>query len=291
MPINALYLRAFHAVAREGSFTRAAEALHLTQPTLSGQVKELEAIYGVKLFERRGRGTELTELGRALYDLTSRHFTLLEEAEELLQSARELLRGNLRVFADAPYLLMPILAAFQKRYPGIRLDISFGNSRQVIASLGDRSADIGICPEVAQDPKLMRLAYRRDALVVFVNRAHPWAERSSVKLAEVAGQCIILREAGSVTRKLLEAALADAKLKLEEVMEISSREAVREAVAAGLGLGVVSDSEFLPDPRLHKLALERPQIGSTTYITCLKERRDTRVVKAFFDLASEMAER
>jgi len=130
-------LRAFHAVATAGGFTRAAARLGVTQPTLSGQVKALEESYGVVLIERRGRQARLTELGEALVALTRRIFGLTEEAEQLLAAARGLERGHLRVGADAPYHILASLSRFVQRYPKLRLSLSVGNSETLIRDLLD----------------------------------------------------------------------------------------------------------------------------------------------------------
>src|SRR4051812_46790265 len=124
--MNHAQLRAFHAVADAGGFTRAAAALHVSQPTLSAQVGALESAYGVRLLERRGRGATPTELGRALLDLTRRLFALEAEAEQLLAATRELRSGHLRVGADAPYHIIAALAEFGRRYPGVRLSLATG---------------------------------------------------------------------------------------------------------------------------------------------------------------------
>src|SRR5262249_10513709 len=119
--MNHAHLRAFHAVATEASFTRAALSLNVTQPTLSSQVKALEQRYGVRLFERRGRRVMPTELGRDLLDVTRRLFSLEAEVEQVLLAARGLKRGHLRLGADAPVHVMPALAMFSRHHPGVRL--------------------------------------------------------------------------------------------------------------------------------------------------------------------------
>ncbi len=288
MPINHAQLRAFHAVAGEGSFTRAAAALGVTQPTLSGQVAALEASYGVRLFERRGRGIELSDLGRGLFDMTRRLFAQEAEAEQLLSSARGLMSGLLRVGADAPYHVVPLLATFHRRHPGIRLSMTFGNSEHVLQELLARRSDIAVLPDIQGDARIHAVPFRTDRLVVFVTRGHVWAARRSLRLAELDGQRLVLRESGSTTRALFERALTKAGLKPGEVLEIGSREAVREAVAAGLGIGVVFESEFGRDPRLHRLQLRDAKVQALECAACLKERRTVRVVRAFFDLLQEM---
>lgn len=285
--MNRAQLRAFHAVATEGGFTRAAAALHVTQPTLSGQVGVLEENYGVKLFERRGRGIELTGLGTALFDVTRRLFAVESEAEQILSSAHGLASGNLRVGADAPYHVVPLLASFSRRYPGIRLSMTFGNSEHVLRELHDRRSDVAVLPDIRSDDRLYALPFRRDRLVIFVDRGHAWARRRSIRLEEIHGQKLVLREPGSTTRAIFERTMTKAKVTPGSILEIGSREAVREAVAAGLGIGVVFDSEFGRDDRLHRLSVRGAALQSMEFAVCLAERRQTRVVRAFFDLLQE----
>ncbi len=289
--MNHAQLRAFHAVAEAGGFTRAAATLRVSQPTLSGQVKALEAAYGVRLFERRGRGIWPTELAQALLEVTRRLFSLETEADQILSAARGLRRGHLRIGADAPYSLIRVVGAFNRRYPGLTLSLAVGNSDRLLQDLYDHRTDVAMLANLEADPRLSAVPFRHDRLVVFVDRRHPWARRRSVRLDELGGQRVILREVGSTTRRILETALAQAGVRLAETMEIGSREAVREAVAAGLGVGVVARAEFGRDDRLHALAVRDAALASTEYVVCLAERRDLRIVRAFFELLAERAPR
>ncbi|MGH6946700.1 MAG: LysR substrate-binding domain-containing protein [Kiloniellales bacterium] len=281
-------LRAFHAVAAAGSFTGAARALNVTQPTLSGQVSALEAAYGVKLFERRGRGIEPTEIGRALNDVCRRFFAAEAEAEQLLAGARGLIGGQLRVGADAPYHVLPLVATFTRRFPGTRLALSFGNSEELLRALYDRQSDVAVLPDLKPDPRLHSRPLKRDRLIAFVERGHPWARRRWIRMAELAEQRLVLREAGSTTRAVFEKALKKTGVKPREAIEIGSREAVREAVAAGLGVGIVAESEFGNDERLARLEVRGAELATVEYAACLAERRESRVVAAFFDLIGEL---
>lgn len=275
--------RAFHAVAEQGSFTRAAESLRLTQPTLSGQVKALEEAYGIKLFERRGRGVELTSLGRELQSVTRKFFGLEEEAEQLLLAARGLSRGHLRLAADAPAHI-GLLAAFNRHYPGITVSFNLGNSERVREWVLDHRADIGIIPDAAGDRRLYGVPYRQERLVAFVPRDHPWAARRLVRFEELADYRLVLRERGSQTRSLLESALAKHGISLRDMMEIGSREAVREAIASGLGVSVVVESEFQGDDRLCAVEFENYELATTEYVVCLPDRSDLPMIRAFFEV-------
>ncbi len=285
MPISHAHLRSFHAVATHGSFTRAAEMLHITQPTLSGQVKELEERYGTKLFLRHGRRIELTDIGKSAFAITRLMFRHEEEVEHLLQSARALTSGELRVAADSPYIATPLLAQFQRLYPGIQISIQYGNSQQLMTWIESRRCDVAFLPNIPQgDDRLFSIPLPPDRLVVFVSQDHEWAERRSVSIEELVKQRIILREKGSRTRSIFEEAVAQSGHELNDVMEISGREGVREAVAAGFGIGIVAENELLADSRLRALPVSNAELVHAEYVVCLQEMRSLRVNDAFLGM-------
>ena len=285
MPISHAHLRSFHAVATHGSFTRAAEMLNITQPTLSGQVKELEERYGTKLFLRHGRRIELTDIGKSAYAITRQLFRHEEEVEQLLQAARALTSGQLRVGADSPYIATPLLAQFQRLYPGIRISIQYGNSQQLMSWLQSRRCDVAFLPNIPpEDTHLYTISLAPGQLVAFVSRDHEWAERRSVTINEMVTRRIILREKGSRTRSIFEDAVSRAGHILEDVMEISGREGVNEAVAAGFGVGIVAKSELLADSRLRALVISDADLEYSEFVACLNETRSLRVTDAFLEM-------
>ena len=287
MPISHAHLRSFHAVATHGSFTRASEMLNITQPTLSGQVKELEERYGTKLFIRHGRRIELTDIGKSAFKITRLIFRHEEEVEHLLQSARALTSGQLRVGADSPYIATPLLAQFQRLYPGIQISIQYGNSQQLMAWIVSRSCDVAFMPNIPQeDERLYSIPLPPGRLVVFVNQDHDWAERRSVTIEELVTQRIVLREKGSRTRSIFEEAVSRAGHLLPDVMEISGREGVREAVAAGFGVGIVAENELVADSRLRALPVSNAELVHAEYVVCLQEMRSLRVNDAFLEMVS-----
>ncbi len=282
--MNYSQLRAFHAVASEGSFTKAAGALHVTQPTLSGQVKTLEEAYGVRLFDRRGRRVSPTALGQELLVLTRRLFSLEAETEYLLSAAQGLRKGHLRVGADAPYHVTAALSAFTQRYPGIQISLTVGNSAELAHDLLEHKLDVAVLANIAGDSRFFAKPLRHDRLVAFVAKTHPWARRQRIDLADLSEQRLVLREQGSATRQIFETAMARRGLPRGEVLDMNSREAVRETVAAGLGVGVVSAGEFTKDSRLAILELTGGDMAMTEYVVCLAERQDLRLVRSFLDL-------
>ena len=278
-------MRAFHAVATEGSFTKAARLLGVSQPAITIQVKALEDTYGAILLHRTGQRVVLTDLGDDLLVITRRIFDLDQEAEELLSAARELRGGHLRAGADGPYFVMGVLAAFIERYPGVRVTVAMGNSQSVLRDLVDYSTDVAVVARIDDARRFHAAPYIRQSVVVFVPKTHEWGKRCGIRLAELEGQPMILREQGSCTRQILEDALTKAGITPRVVMEIGSREALHEAVAAGLGIGVVEVAELGTDDRLTTLEVTDVRLEATEYVVCLKERRSLRTVQAFFDLA------
>lgn len=279
-------LRAFHHVAVAGGFSRAAEALHLTQPAVSDQVRQLEESYDILLFDRSRKQVRLTEAGEDLLRITLRMFEAENEAAEFLTEARSLRTGHLRIMADAPHHLLHILAAFRDRYPGIRISLSTGNSDQVVAALRAYEADVGVMGGMPEVSGLTGAVLDASPIVAFVARSSPLAARSDLALRDLPSLPLVLREEGSKTRaKLLAAAEAEG-FSLSPAIEAEGREAVREIVAAGGGVGFVSMAEFGADARLRPIPL-RPEAGlmMEEAVVCLDQRRDVRLIRAFMELA------
>jgi DNA-binding transcriptional LysR family regulator len=175
--MNLTLLRAFHIVAQSGSFSLAARVEGVSQPTLSAQVKSLEATYGIGLFVRRGRGVELTPAGQSLYAISTRLFAAEEEASALLAGSRALTRGHLRVSADSAYHVMPILAELKRRHEGLTFTLKIDNSAGVLEQLIDHNVEIAVMAKMTSDPRLYSMKLRDDRLVLFVPHEHPWGRR------------------------------------------------------------------------------------------------------------------
>ena len=208
-----------------------------------------------------------------------------EEVEQLFLSARALTSGKLLVAADSPYIVTPLLAQFQRLYPGIQISIQYGNSQQLMSWLVSNRCDVAFLPNIPQDDeRLFSIPLAPDRLVVFVNQDHNWADRRSISIEELLEQRIILREKGSRTRSIFEEAVERMGGKLNNVMEISGREGVREAVAAGFGIGIVAENELVADSRLRPLRVSNAELIHEEYFICLKERRSQRVTDAFLKM-------
>ena len=281
-------LRAFHLVAEASSFSAAARASGLSQPNLSGQVTALEKAYGVRLFDRRGRSVQPTGTGRQLHGITTRLFAVQEEAQALLEGEQSLTRGHLRIAADSAHHVVPIMAALRKRAsPTFALAID--NSALVLERLLRHEADVAVMAKSVSDPRLHALRLRSDRLVLFVPARHPLAGRRRAPLSALAGQELVLRERGSITREVLEQAMAAADIRPGAIVEVETREGVREAVAAGFGIGAVFESELGDDRRFRAIAVADADLAVAEYAVCLQERRRVALVRAFMDEALRLA--
>lgn len=240
------HLEAFVQVALRGGFTRAAEALFLTQPTISGQIKELEEELGVSLFHRLPRVVELTEAGG---ELLPRARALLEARDHLLERAasyRGLLWGRLEVHASTipgEYLLPPVLAGFKRTHPEVRVSLRIHDSSEVLRLVAGGEASLGVAGERQEGLGLEYLPLWSDRLGLYAGRGFP-VERpvSSEGLADLP---MIVREEGSGTRQAVEAFLRGKGIfpeKLRVVAEFGSTAAVKEAVKAGIGVAFLSDA-------------------------------------------------
>lgn len=278
-------LRAFHAVATQGGFSKAAEFLNPTQPTLSDQVRKLEKDFDVLLFNRTSRSVSLTDAGRHLLSITNRMFECEAEALEYLKESQDLLVGSLTLAADAPFHVLRIVRAFRNTYPGVTVNLKIGNSEGILNQLYDFDADVGVFSHVPDDARLKVLSLRDDPLVAVISQDHHWAGRRAVKFRELAGEPLVLRERGSTTRRLVEQEFARLELQMGTVMEVEGRESIREAVATGNGIGFVSKPEFGHDNRLAMLELQDCKLPMHEYMVCLENRAETRVVSAFWEMA------
>lgn len=283
-------LRAFHYVAISGGFSRAAEALFLTQPAISDQVRKLEEEYDILLFNRHKKQVTLTHSGERLLEITRRLFENESQARELLSESRVMRAGTLRIVADSAQHVLKILAEFQKKYPGVGVTISGGNTESVIENLFSYEADIGVLGEIPQSREFETLLLNATPITAFVAASHPLAKRKILDFDDLKDLPLVMRERGSKTRNKFEEAALAAGYEFTPSIVAEGREAVREIVASGVGVGFVSVAEFGDDPRLVRIPIkgEDSMIMEETLI-CLKERRGGKLVSAFLEIAERLA--
>ncbi|WP_248731749.1 LysR substrate-binding domain-containing protein [Pseudomonas sp. MWU13-2517] len=285
--MNLFQLRAFDAVAREGSFTRAAARLFISQPAVTGHIKALEEHYQIPLLRRTARRVELTEEGTRLAAITRAIFGLVDEAQTLLEANRQLLSGRLEVAADGPHLVMPMIASLRARYPGITVNLRLGNAQETLAALLSEHADVAVLTEVEPRHGLHLQPLSESRICALVPSGHAWARQSGgIALEQLNEVIMVLREPGSITRRTFDDACQARGVQPKVLLELDSREAVTEAVAAELGVGVVSSMEVSPDPRVQAIALRGDGLVNRHMLGCVERRRSLRLIQAFFELAS-----
>ncbi|WP_137932649.1 LysR substrate-binding domain-containing protein [Mesorhizobium comanense] len=282
-------LRAFHQVAISGGFSRAAEALFLTQPAISDQVRKLEEEYDVLLFNRNKKQVTLTHSGQKLLEITHRMFDTEQQALELLTESRALRSGTLRIVADAAHHLLHILGSFRARYPGVQVSVRAGNTETVISSLYSYDADIGVLGELPAGRDFEVLKLNSTPIIAFTSIDHPLSGKTSLTLKQLGQESLVMRERGSKTRQKLEELAAAAKVELRPVIEAEGREAVREIVASGAGIGFVSAAEFGHDSRLVPITIDAPETLMDEALICLRERSGGKLVRAFLDMARSLS--
>ena len=278
-------LRAFHLVATAGGYTGAAREAGASQANLSGQVLALERAYDVRLFDRLGRGVRLTDTGQQLFALTGRLFALEDEARALLAGKSAPTRGHLRIAADSAHHVVPLMSAIRAAHPDVTFALAIDNSDAVLDRLARYDADVAVTARGVSDPKLSTIRIRSDRIVLFAPRGHRLAGRRRVSLRAIDGVDLVLRERGSITREVLERAMAAAGVQPARITEVETREGVREVVAAGFGIGAVFESEFTDEGALVRLPVVEPGLEVAEYAVCLRQRRRLPLVRAFMEAA------
>lgn len=280
----------FLAVAREKSFSRAATALHLSQPTLSEHVGELERELAKPLFNRRGREVTLTEAGRVFEDWATRIATAVEGAHQAIAELDGLAHGSLLVGASTTpglYVLPAVIAAFRARYPGIELKLQVANSQVIEVRVRRRELDLGVIGGHILGPgEECVTAGLLDELVLVVAAGHPWARRRAVAPAQLASQPLLMREEGSATRQVTERALQRAGIKYRVAMELDHTEAIKQAVMAGLGVAFVSVHAVrgeVATGRLRALRLRGLRIARHFHVIYNEARRLSASARTFME--------
>lgn len=279
-------IRAFHHVALCGGFSRAADALGLSQPALSEQVRQLEATYDLLLFRRQNRRAELTGRGQDLFKLTSAFFEGEAAISGFLDGARGTLRGSLRIMVDSTAHATGPLRGFRERHPDVRLDISHGNSREVLAALRAYDVEIGI---FGSQPDASDLTMVELGLSPIIAIAGPDAFSAtpegiapdSIPIARLAALPLIFREQGSETQARVMQAARQAGVKLDAVIIAEGREAVRDLVAEGFGIGFVAEAEIGNDIRLQRIRLQGVSPSMPETLAHLSARTDVPVIRSF----------
>lgn len=279
-------LKIFESVARLLNFTRAAEELHLTQPAVSIQIKQLENAIALPLFEQIGRRTHLTEAGRELFHYTRGIIQQLGDMELALNELKGLERGklNISVVSTANYFVPNLLAKFCQRYPGTTVSLHVSNRRNVLKQLADNMMDLAIMGQPPGESDIVSESFMENPLVIIAPPQHPLCSQRHIPVKRLEQEIFLVREPGSGTRGAMERFFSQKKISINQGMEADTAEAVKQGIQAGMGLGIMSLHTIrleLETKRLRILDIQGLPIIRHWHIVHRKNKRLSNISYAF----------
>ncbi|MBR1146165.1 LysR family transcriptional regulator [Bradyrhizobium sp. AUGA SZCCT0431] len=276
----------------EGSFTKAAERLRVSQPAVSKQLKELEEAYGVKLCSRHGGQVKLTEHGEKLLDIIKDIFLLEDQADDFLRSAKGMEPMSFRVGSDAPYSVSELMSRYCQRHPTLPVSLTISTAEETVRKLLSAAIDVAVLIRVDPDPRLHIVQFAEHTIMVIVPVDHAWSDRESIQIGDLNEQPMVVRSKQvSLTSRVFDRALRVAGVRPVTTLAVDSREAMKEAVAAGVGIGVIPEIEAVSDRRLKPLRVSDATMTIPENVVCLKERRNFKAIASFLQVASTLATR
>ncbi len=250
-------LKIFAAVAENKSVTVASQKLHMSQPAVSIQLKQLESHYGLTLFEVIGKKIHLTEAGRKVHAAYLKTAECLKNLDSEISQLKGFLKGELKiaVVSTAKYFIPRLLGEFHDKYPHVEIKLTVNNREEVIKRLQQNIDDVVILSQLPKKINIMKYQFLEDSLVIAAPLNHHLAKSKKVSFKELASESFIMREAGSGTRMVMEKLLDKYKINPKIAMELGSSTAVTQAIIAGFGLSIISKMSIEQELNLKKLAL------------------------------------
>lgn len=276
-------LRAFVAVVERGSFSLAARHLGVSQPAVSQRVRNFEIACGLRLLDRR-TGVALADTGREIYHRARLVLARVVELESTAFDLFGLKSGKLSVGYATPAFAIPLIAQFSAKFPLIDVDYQFGNTASLFEGLRQCRLDVAVTSLLAVPRDLVARQIATQKLMLCVPKKHVLAQEASLSISEISDAQLLIREPGSMTRALVQQALTKYDFPIGRFTTIPTREGVKEAVAAGLGLGFVLSGEFGSDPRLVAVELKDTSEPVGVYVLCHPEAADLPAVQSLLEM-------
>lgn len=288
MHITLRQLKVFQSVAEHLNFTQAARSLHLSQPAVSMQVKQLEKSIDLPLFEHVGKKIQLSGAGREVYQYSRTIFQTFEEMAEVLAALRGVETGRLdiAVASTVNYFAPRLMAAFNQRYPKIDLRLDVTNRQRLMELLHINETDIVLMGQPPEDIDLVSEPFMENPLVVIAPPGHPLQGKKSIPIQQLAEETFVMREEGSGTRQAMERFFADLNIEIRSGMQMTRNEAIKQGVRAGMGLGVVSAHTIeleLETRRLIQLDVKGFPIRRHWYMVYRRSKRLSPAALAFHE--------
>jgi DNA-binding transcriptional LysR family regulator len=285
-------LKVFEATARHGSFTRAAEELYLTQPTVSIQVKQLTKAVGLPLFEQIGKRLYLTQAGQQLLDTCQRVFEGLEQFEMAIADIKGMKQGQLRmaVITTAKYFVPRLLGPFCQRFPGIDISLKVTNHQNIQERMANNEDDLYIISQTPEQPDLKIHPFLENPLVVIAPKNHPLVGKKNIPITALSGEQFIMREPGSGTRQAIQSLFDEHEVDVKVRLELGSNEAIKQAIAGGLGISVLSVHTIISEGTTGEFAIldvEHFPIERHWYVASLAGKQLSVVADTFLNYLLE----
>ncbi|MBE9516058.1 MAG: LysR family transcriptional regulator [Proteobacteria bacterium] len=291
-------LQVFHTVARLLSFTKAAESLHMTQPAVTFQIRQLEEHFNTRLFDRTHNRISLTVAGEQVFEYADKIITLYNEMDNRVREMTGDVSGILIIGASttiAEYVLPSLLGEYKARYPSVNIRLSVSNSLGVVHMVENNSVDVGVVESPVSNKNLVVDVCWKDRLVFICHPDHEMAKQEKIGAGQLSGLSFICREEGSGTRDVIRNYMAENNLQMSELsiaLEVGSPEAAKSAVEAGLGVSIVSEATVKKEIRLGTLAAlpMDPPIERPFSIVYQRQKFRLRAMEEFMDFAHEHCE-
>lgn len=292
MHLTLQQLKLFEAVSRHGSYTRAAEELHLTQPAVSHQIKRLETQAGLPLLEQIGKKTFLTAAGKVMYQSSLDILIRVEELKNTIEEFKGTVKGPLQVsvVTTAKYFMPHLLGMFLQQYPDVEPKLNFTNRARILERLISNEDDFVVMGQIPEDDRLEAYPFLNNILGIVAAADHPLTSRKSITLEELTKERFLRREVGSGTRSAFDQILEKQGLEIETYMELGSSEALKQGVMAGLGIAILSLHSVRLEREVGKLAVldvEGFPLTRRWYVVHLKGRKLSLVARTFLDYILE----
>jgi DNA-binding transcriptional LysR family regulator len=294
--MNFHHLAVFDAVAREKSIGGAGRRLSISQPAVSKQLQLLEQNLGTALVDRLPRGVRLTAAGAQLAEYARRIMSLAGEAERAVAELQGLRGGRLTVGASTTigiYFLPELLARYRRQYPRIDLNLEVANTHVIQQYLHERRVDIAVTEGFVHLPELRARVFLTDELVPIVPFGHPLANERQVRLGRFCAEPLLMREQGSGTREVIEAALRKKGMEVTPLMTLGSTEAIKRSVAAGVGVSLVSSLTIQQELEGHRLAtvtLQGFRLKRSLHVVQARDQSPSAAVRAFLELLGKASQ-
>ena len=285
--ISLTQIRAFCALAQHRSFKEAARRMNISQPSVIGHIASLEETCNMRLFQRQRENNRLTDIGVALLPSFRAVLNHVKEAEFILMSYSTNMTGELNVAAVNPVRISSVIREFRVIYPNIRINVTFAASDRVQSLLDSGAVDVAFFVQTERQPGQQAFHFYQYELVAILSREHPLAAKATLTIHDFADQDLVIREPGSLTRKMFLQSLQRAGIATRIAYELSSRESVREAVATGLGISVVAEDEHTPHEAVVTRRIIADDLNASSSLVVMNKHVGSPLIKTLIELVRQ----